>query len=103
MLQAHHVAGAVVDHFGGQAICVRAAVVDGMDHARIVVAERRGLLDRRNRRHRFIRRHVHGIGRVAGESCQAAGLGRVGRYEDGLNVIHMFPLGLEFRCCPAWD
>ena len=40
VLQAHHVARAVVDHLRGQAVGVRAAVVDDVDHARVVVAKR---------------------------------------------------------------
>ena len=39
VLQAHHVARAVVGHFRGQAVGVRAAVVDDVDHARIVVRQ----------------------------------------------------------------
>ena len=35
VLQAHHIAGTVVGHFGRQAIRILAAVVDEMDHARI--------------------------------------------------------------------
>ena len=41
VLQAHHVARAVVGHLRGQAVGVRAAVVDDVDHARVVVAKRR--------------------------------------------------------------
>ena len=39
VLQAHHVARAVVGHLRGQTVGVRAAVVDDVDHARVVVAK----------------------------------------------------------------
>ena len=97
VLQAHHVAGAVVGHLRGQAVRVRAAVVDDVDHAGIVVAERGGLLDRRNRGHRLVRRHVHGVGRVPGKGCQSAGFRRIGRYEKGSNGIHWSPPVLVFH------
>ena len=38
VLQTHHVAGAVVGHFRGQAVGIWAAVVDGVHHARVIVA-----------------------------------------------------------------
>ena len=79
VLQAHHVAGSVVGHFRREMIRLPLAVVDDVDHARIVVAERGGLLDRRNRRHRIVRRHVHGVRRVASESRQSAGFRRISR------------------------
>ena len=81
VLQAHHVARAVVGRLRGETVRPRAAVVDDVDHARIVVAKRRRLLDRRNRGNRLARRHVHGVGRVPGEGCQSAFFRRISRYK----------------------
>ena len=39
VLQAHYVARAIVGRFRGQAVGVRMAVVDHMDHARVFVAK----------------------------------------------------------------
>ena len=55
VLQAHHVARAVVGHLRGQAVGVRAAVVDDVDHARVVVAKLARLLDGCDRGHRLRR------------------------------------------------
>ena len=49
VLQAHQVAGAVVGDFRRQRVGIAAAVVDDMDHARVVVMERARLQDRRGR------------------------------------------------------
>jgi hypothetical protein len=62
VLQTDYITGAVVGHFRGEMVGIPLAIVDDVDHAWIVEVKRCSLLDRGNRRQRFARRHVHGVG-----------------------------------------
>ena len=55
MLHTHHVVRAVVGRFRGATVRPRAAIVNDVDHAWILVDQRRRLLDRRNRGRRLAR------------------------------------------------
>ena len=83
VLQAHHVARAVVGHLRGQAVGVRAAVVDDVDHARIVVAERRASSGSPPTRTPAPAARSTASAEIPGERRQSALFRRIGRYEKG--------------------
>ena len=88
MLQAHHITGAVVGRFRGGAVGVRAAVINHMDRARVVVRERIRLLNHCQRRNLLSGRQVHRVGRVLGERRESTLFGRIGRDEKWSCRIH---------------
>jgi HAE1 family hydrophobic/amphiphilic exporter-1 len=73
---------------GGKLVGVLAAVVDHVNHSRIIVVERGRFPNCRQTRHRLARRHIHGVGGVSGKRRQAALFRRIGGHEKGSNDIH---------------
>ena len=69
VLHTHDVARAIVDDFRGQALGVREAVVNDMDHSRVLAWERAHLLNRRDRRNALARSQIHRIDGILRERC----------------------------------